>query len=343
MDSKKREIRTIADIAQLAGVSKSTVSRALRNSSLISEKTKARIQKIAQEHNFQIHQVARNLSMKKSQTIGFVLPIDLKKDYFITDPFHLEIVGAISGALADYNYDLLLAQIEIGDHNWPYRYLDAGRVDGFILTSCTQPQKHIQTLIDLEAPFIVWGNPLPGLSHCSITSDDLTGSRQAVQHLISRGRQRIAFLGGTPTSLEVKLRYQGYETALKAAGKAVNPNLITYGDYTSHSGSEAMQRLIKQAPDLDAVFVNSDLMAIAAIGTLRENGYQVPEDIAIVGYDDISLAAHCAPPLTTIRQNIQEAGKLLVHNLMQYIETGIVTNVTMPVELIVRQSSGVIV
>ncbi len=340
MNLTDKPVRTIADIARLAGVSKSTVSRALSDSPLISEQTKTRIQAIAREHNFQIHRAARNLSLKRSHTIAFVIPIDLETGYFVTDPFHLEILGAIAGALAVYNYDLLLVQIEIDDLTWPSRYLDAGRVDGFILLTCTKPTKHIQTLVEMQAPFIVWGVPLPHYTYCSVNGDDLAGARLAVQHLVQIGRKRIAFLGGSEGQLEVQLRYRGYETALQTAGQTLDPTLVTYGHYTSQSGSEAMQRLLEQAPDLDAVFVNSDLMAIAAVGTLRENGYRVPEDVAVVGYDDISLAAHCGPPLTTIRQNIREGGKLLVQHLMQYLQTGLVTNVTMPVELVIRKSTG---
>jgi DNA-binding LacI/PurR family transcriptional regulator len=332
--------RTIADIARLAGVSKSTVSRALSDSSLISEQTKTRIQAIAREHKFQIHQPARSLSMKRSQTIAFVTKVDLKHKDFLMDPFHLEIQGAIAATLATHNYDLLMAHIEPGDFDWPHRYLDAGRADGFILLNCSQKAKYIRTLVDVQAPFIVWGAPLPQYSYCSVNGDDLAGGRLATQHLIQSGRQRIAFLGGPSHDLEVQLRYRGYEMALKGAGRTVDPALVAYGDYTSKSGAEVIQRLRDQAPDLDAVFINSDVMALAAMRMLREQGCRVPEDVAVVGYDDISLAMHCDPPLTTIRQNIQEAGRLLVQNLIQYLETGIVTNVTMPVELIVRQSSG---
>jgi DNA-binding LacI/PurR family transcriptional regulator len=339
MSVADKSVRTIADIARLAGVSKSTVSRALSDSPLISQQTKDRIQAIAREYKFQVHQPARRLSLKQSQTIAFVTKVDLKHLDFLMDPFHLEIQGAIVAALATYNHDLLVAHVEPDDFNWPHRYLDAGRVDGFILLNCSQKAKYIRILVDIQSPFIVWGVPLPQHSYCSVSGDDLTGGRLAVQHLIQSGRQRIAFLGGSSPDLEVQLRYRGYEMALQEAGRTVDPALVAYGDYTSKSGSEVIQRLRDQAPDLDAVFVNSDVMAIAAMRTLREQGCRIPEDVAVVGYDDISLAMHCDPPLTTIRQNIQEAGRLLVQNLMQYLETGIVTNVTMPVELVVRKSS----
>lgn len=333
-------VRTIADIAHLAGVSKSTVSRALSDSPLISQDTRTRIQAIARENSFQIHQPARSLSLRLSHTLAFVTYGGLKPKHFLSDPFQLEILGGISETLAAHHYDLLMAHIEAGDTDWPRRYLDAGRVDGFILLTCAQKEQCIRVLVEAQAPFIVWGVPLPNHAYCSVTGDNLLGGRLATEHLVQMNRRRIAFLGGSRDDLETQGRYQGYEIALRAAGYTLDAALVAYGDYSSESGDETMRRLLKQAPDLDAVFVNSDLMAIAALGVLRELGRRVPEEVAVVGYDDIPLAAHCGPPLTTIRQNIQEAGRLLAHNLVQYLETGIITNVTMPVELVVRESSG---
>ncbi len=131
-------VLTIADIALLAGVSKSTVSRALRDSPLISEQTRGRIQTIARKHNFKIHQPARSLSLKQSHTIAFITYGGHKAEYFASDPFQLEILGAISSTLTAHNYDLLMAHVDLGDADWPSRYSDAGRVDGFILLSCTR-------------------------------------------------------------------------------------------------------------------------------------------------------------------------------------------------------------
>ena len=196
-----------------------------------------------------------------------------------------------------------------------------------------------KALVRMGAPFISWGPPKPGLSHCSVTGDNLSGGKLAAEHLISLGRQRIAFLGGPPDEMEVQHRFQGYEMALQAAGKNVDSALLAHGDFTDISGAVAMRSLLEQAPDLDAVFINSDLMAIEAMNVICEQGRRVPEDIAVVGYDDLSIATHSNPPLTTIRQNIPLAGRLLAQNLLQYLQTGVVTNTTIPVELVVRQSA----
>ena len=334
----KKTVRTIADIARLAGVSKSTVSRALNDSPLIGDETKARIQNLARQYDFQVNAPARQLSLKQSQTIAFVTHA-YHKEFSVADLFGLEIMGGISSGLHASGYDMLVIHVDPRDTKWVHQYLDTGRVDGFILMTSTRKQHHIKTLLELGAPFIIWGIPLANQSYPSVTGDNFNGGKLAAGHLIRSGRKRIAFLGGPAEELEVQYRYQGYETALKEAGMDTEPALIAYGDFSNTSGATAMTKLLEGAPDLDAVFVNSDLMAIAAIEVIHAQGRRVPEDIAVVGYDDLSIAEYCNPPLTTIRQNIPMAGKLLAQNLIQYLKTGVVTNVSMPVELVVRKST----
>jgi DNA-binding LacI/PurR family transcriptional regulator len=334
----RKSIRTIADIAELAGVSKSTVSRALNNSPLIGEETKARIRKIARQHNFQINAPARQLSMQQSRTIAFVTHA-YHKDFSVADLFGLEILGGISSGLAANEYDLLVIHVDPQDTKWVHQYLDTGRVDGFILMTSSRKQSHVKALLEVNAPFIIWGVPQPGQKYCSVTGDNFHGGKLATEHLIRSGREKIAFIGGPAYELEVQHRLNGYQAALQEAGRELDSGLIQYGDFSNTSGAEAMKRLLDKTPDLDAVFVNSDLMAIAAMDVIRGQGRRVPEDMAVVGYDDLSIAEHSNPPLTTIRQNIPLAGKLLAQNLIQYLETGTVTNVSIPVELIVRKSA----
>ena len=286
----KKTVQTIDDIARLANVSKSTVSRALNDSPLIKQETKERIQAIAREHNFRINAPARNLSMRQSRTVAFVTHAYHMECFSMEDLFGLEIMGGIAHGLHTLGYDLLVVHVNPRDTGWAHQYLDSGRVDGFILMTSNRKQSHIKTLVEMGAPFIVWGIPVPKYNYCSVTGDNITGGRLATEHLIHTGRQRIAFLGGPSDELEVQHRFKGYETALQAAGRSVNPNMLAYGDYSHDSGITAMQRLLEQSPDLDAVFVNSDLMAIGAINVIQNSGKRVPEDIAVVGYDDLSIA-----------------------------------------------------
>lgn len=335
----KKPVQTIADIARLAKVSKSTVSRALNDSPLIKDETKERIRLIARQHNFRINIPARQLSMQQSRTVAFVTHAYQKDFFSVDDLFGLEIMGGISSGLHASGYDMLVVHVNPRDTEWAHQYLDSGRVDGFILMTSSRKQAHIKALVDMGAPFIVWGIPLPNLSYCSVTGDNLAGGKLAAEHLIRSGRHRIAFLGGPPGELEVQQRLKGFETALQDAGREVDPLLLAYGDYSHLSGAAAMRRLLEQAPDLDAVFVCSDLMAIGAIDVIRNYGRSVPEGVAVVGYDDLSIAAFNNLPLTTIRQNIPLAGRLLAQNLIQYLQTGLVSNVTIPVELVVRKSA----
>ncbi len=335
---KKKSVQTIADIARLAKVSKSTVSRALNDSPLIGEETRARIRAIARQNNFQINVPARQLSMQQSRTIAFVT-YAYHKDFSWADLFGLEIMGGVAKGLNESGYDMLIIHMDPRDTNWAHKYLDTGRVDGFILMTATCEPSHIHALLDIGAPFIIWGNTLPGLSYCSIMGDNTAGGRLGAEHLIRSGRKRIAFLGGPSDDLEVQQRFAGFKSALVEADMKMDPALVAYGDFSDTSGAAAMLKLLGQAPDLDAVFVNSDLMAIAAMDALREQGRRVPEDVAVVGYDDLSIAEHSNPPLTTIRQNIPLAGKMLAQNLVQYLETNVVTNVSIPVELVMRKSA----
>lgn len=334
----KKTVHTISDIAKLAGVSKSTVSRALNDSPLIGKETRERIQALAQKYNFKINVPARRLSLKQSSTIAFVTHA-YHKEFSVADLFGLEIMGGISKGLSAHGYDMLVVHVNPHETEWAHLYLDTGRVDGFILMTSTRKQFHIDALLAMDAPFIIWGAPPPDAEYCSVTGDNLNGGRIATEYLIQQGKKRIAFLGGPQDELEVQHRFEGYEKALLASNRTVEPALVSYGDFSNTSGAGAMEQLLTQSPDLDAVFVNSDLMAIAAMDVLREHGRRVPEDVAVVGYDDLSIAEHSNPPLTTVRQNIPLAGKMLAEHLIKYLETGVVSNVVTPVELIVRKSA----
>ena len=335
----EKTVKTIADIARLAQVSKSTVSRSLNDSLLVNPETKARIQAIADEHKFRINAPARNLSLRQSHTIAFVSQACHKGCQSEDDLFSLEIMGGITHGLYGLGYDLLVVHVDPHDSDWAHQYLDSGRVDGFILMTSARKQWHIKKLLEIDAPFIAWGLPQSEINRCSVAGDNLSGGRLAAGHLLEIGRQRIAFLGGPKDELEVQQRFKGFQQVLENAGRAVHPELLAYGNYSHRSGIRAMEKLLEQAPDLDAVFVNSDMMAIGAIQALKQHGRRIPEEVAVVGYDDLTIARYNALPLTTIRQNIPMAGRLLAENLIQYIQSGVVTHITIPVELVVRESA----
>lgn len=333
-----KQIKSIAELAQLANVSKSTVSRALNNSPLIGQDTRDKIQALAKEYHFSINASARQLSTRQSHIIGFAMEA-YHKNFSVADLFTLEIVGGISKSLHASGYDLLMLYMNPTDTRWAQTYIDSGRVDGFILMPCTRKLYHIQELSAIQAPFVVWGVPQPNFPYCTVTGDNIQGGKLAAQHLLQQGRQQIGFLGGPAEEAEVKLRFEGYQSALQAAGRKVDPTLVVHGNYTPASGANAILKLLDQAPKLDAVFVNSDLMAVAAMKQLRKKGIRVPDDIAVIGYDDLTIAEYNDPSLTTICQHIPRAADLLAQNLIQYLQTGLVTNATIPVELVIRESA----
>jgi DNA-binding LacI/PurR family transcriptional regulator len=334
------QVNTIADIARLAGVSKATVSRALNDSPLISAETKERVRTVARRHRFEMNVPARRLSLGLSNTVGLVT-YAYRHSEASSDVFMLEILSGLSSALHERDYDLLVIQVDPDDADWVRRYADTGRVDGFVLLAASCKQQHLTTLLDAGAPFVLWGETPSDRPHCSVTGDSVTGGRVATEHLLGGGRARIAFLGGPAKAPEVQDRYAGYEAALRAAGREVDPALVVHAPWyrPEVAGADAMRMLLERAPDLDAVFANSDLMALAALDVLRDAGRRVPEDVAVVGYDDVSLARHSDPPLTTVRQNGPLAGRLLAETLLRHLETGVVTNVSIPAELVVRRSA----
>jgi DNA-binding LacI/PurR family transcriptional regulator len=333
-------VHTIADIARLAGVSKATVSRALNDSPLVSTETKERIRAIAREHSFQMNASARRLNLKQSNTIALVNPY-IKPDGTVAEAFMLEIMGGISAGLHASDYDLLVIQVDDNDREWARKYLDTGRVDGFITMDWTYAQERIKTLRDAKAAFIMWSAPPGRYDFCTISGDSFSGGRLATEHLLGTGRTRIAFLGGPDNEPEVQDRSRGYETALRDAGQLVDPALVVHGDWDQPdtAGPKLTRELLERTPDLDAVFANSDPLAIAAMETLREHGRRIPDDVAVIGYDDIAAARHSNPPLTTIKQDGPLIGRLLAQNLIQHLQTGVVTNVSIPAELVVRKSA----
>jgi DNA-binding LacI/PurR family transcriptional regulator len=344
-------VKTIADIARLAGVSKATVSRALNESTLVSVQTRDRVRAIAAQHGFEMNATARSLSRRQSNVVALATypyepfgPSENVPDGFVPadklpDTFVLEVMSGLAAGLHARGYDMLVIQIDSRDTGWIARYLDSGRVDGFVLMSASCTRKHLEALELRGAPFVVWGLDSTSHAYSTVSGDSYAGGRMATRHLLEKGRRRIAFVGGPDTEQESQDRYRGYVTALREVDIEVDTSLVTYGWYSSESATARMRDLLEHHNDIDAVFACSDVMAIAAIEELRAHGLGVPDDVAVVGYDDIALAAHTDPPLTTVRQAGPLAGRLLADSLIQQLRTGAVGHVSIPAELVVRQSS----
>jgi DNA-binding LacI/PurR family transcriptional regulator len=344
-------VKTIADIARIAGVSKATVSRALNDSSLVRPETRERIRAIAQQYGFEMNATARSLSRRVSNAIALVsypykafgpnekIPGGLHQAEKLPDAFVLELTSGLTAGLHAGGYDLLVIQIGPDDTSWVSRYLDSGRADGFVLLAASCSVDHLHALEARGAPFVVWGLDTASHSFSTVTGDSFAGGRIATKHLLDSGRTRIGFIGGPEGEQEAQDRYRGYAAALASAGVELDESLVTHGWYSTESGTARTRELLERHPDLDAIFACSDVMAIAAIEELRAQGKRVPQDVGVVGYDDIGLAAHTDPPLTTVRQPGPLAGRLLADSLIQQLRTGAVGHVSIPAELVVRQSS----
>lgn len=328
----------MADIARLAGVSVSTVSRALAGSPLINAETRERIGELARSLDYSINAGAQALRLKQNRTVAVVLPFDPGTRQHLSDPFFLSLIGGIADALTERGHEMLLSRVDANRLDLaaaPYR---SGRAAGVVLIGQWHHHDQLNAMAVQGLPFVVWGAQLPGQLYASVGSDNLEGGRLATAHLIARGSRRIAFLGD-PELPEFGLRHQGYRLALEAAGLPVDKRLTRPVPVVGEPVEQAVEALLRMRPAADAIFAVSDLMAMATVGVLRRLGRRVPEDVRVVGYDDIALAAHVDPPLTTVRQPFDQAGRALVDALLAQLDGARPESVLLATQLIVRDST----
>jgi DNA-binding LacI/PurR family transcriptional regulator len=333
---------TMAEIARRAGVSSSTVSRALNGHASIPEATRLHIQQIARDLNYRVDERARNFRMGRSGTVAVLFPYQGESHRQLSDPFYLEIAGAISDALDARGYDMLMARVPSDGGDWPERYVRDKRVDGLILIDRALNDGGIQALHALGANFVVWGHKLPVQNYLSVGGDSVAGGAAAARHLYAQGRRRIAFIGGFAGMVETAARRQGYALGLNECGLQVDERLMAFSDFSPGGATAAMTALLERAPDLDAVFLCSDYMAVAAMEVMRAAGRRVPDDVSVVGYDDVPLAAYCTPRLTTLHQPIHRGGAKCVETLFALLDGQQPAPLTLPVNLVIRDSCGAI-
>jgi DNA-binding LacI/PurR family transcriptional regulator len=311
------------DIAARAGVSQSTVSRALRNSPLVSKETRELVQTIAREMNYIVDKSAANLRTKTSQTIALLIFEDDGPNQQTINPFFLSMLGSVTRAASDQGYDLLVSFQKLQE-NWHREYEAAHRADGLILLgygNFLDYQNKLDELSEAQAQFIMWGPAVDGQTGVSIGCDNYLGGYEATKHLIQQGRTQIAFIGDHQDDApEFKLRLQGYLEAHKDAGLSVNQSRVCAAGNREEDGVNAIEHLRRQAIDFDAVFTASDLIAIGAINALKQHNIAIPKDVAVIGFDDIPAASYINPPLTSVRQDTKLAGELLVDRLIQSIK-----------------------
>lgn len=328
----------MVDIARLAGVSVSTVSRALNGSDLINPETTKRVQELARSLNYSINVGAKNLRSGDNRTVAIVIPFDRVTRQTISDPFFLGMLGSLADALTEQGFDMLLSRVDTDHLDKLAEVYDTGRARGIIVIGQWGHHDQLNALASRHVPLVVWGANLPRQLYCSVGSDNVAGGREATAHLLAQGLRRVVFLGNTDLP-EVAQRYQGYVLAHQAAHIACDPELQVNVSFSAQQAREGVEHMLQRNLQFDAIFASSDLIAMTAISVLQSRGLQVPDDVAVVGYDDIDAAGHFHPPLTTVRQSIDAAGRLLVQALAKVIDGGVVETVLMPTHLVLRSSS----
>ncbi len=342
---------TLADVAKLAGVSSSTVSRVVNNSIPVSAELRATIERAIAELGYVPNLAARSLAARRSNTVGVV--VSGAASEWLIDPFITNLLFGIAQGLADTDIQLALilaptqrAATEDGQVQW---YVQRGHVDGVILISSHSGDPLPQYLLSRGVPLVLSGRPPAEIDARYVDYVDVdhrSGAAGAVRHLAAGGRRRIAAIHGTLDMPSSRDKLDGYRDALAAAGLPHDAALEVAGNYSPTAAGDAMQALLDRcrsaARPIDGVFAASDTMAAAALGVIHRAGLRVPDDIAIVGYDGTPVALTTRPMLTTVRQPIEEMGRALARLLLRRIEhpDDPPDHVVFETELIVRESSG---
>jgi DNA-binding LacI/PurR family transcriptional regulator len=329
----------MADIARLAGVSTSTVSRALKGSKLVNEETRERIAQIASQFNYTVNQLAMNLRSGTNRTIAVVVPYEKNRRQNFSDPFLHGMIGALADVLTERDYEMLLVRMDAEQLPTLGTLVDGGRTAGIILVGQWHHHDQLNAMADRKLPLVVWGAQLPDQRYSCVGGQNAMGGRLVGEHLLAQGCRTIAFLGDRDLP-EVAQRYRGFTAALRKQGIKHDPALRKDVPFLAPDARRATLAWIDDGIAFDALFAASDLLAMAAIGALRERGLDVPKHVLVVGYDDVDFAAHFHPSLTTVRQPFQLGAEAMVDALLDLLESASAPRGhELPTQLIVRESS----
>lgn len=332
-----RRVRNIAELAKIAGVSAGTVSRALAGKELVNAETRERIQALAREHGFRPNQMARRLRTQRTGVIGVVIPLGHERRQHISDPFFMYLLGLLADELTESGHDLMLSRVVPGDAEWLDRFVDSGMLDGALVIGQSDQFDVIEEVADRYAPMVVWGVHRPGQRHCSVGSDNVEGGRLAANRLIEQGCRRIAFFGDVH-GIEIAHRNEGVHRAVAAAGSGCSIIDLPTRLSSDEMDAQIAHYLDGPARGVDGIVAASDMIAMATIRLLLDRGVGVPDDVRVIGFDDLPLATQTVPQLTTIHQHIARGAKIMVASLMRRIAGETVAATVLQPELIVRAS-----
>ncbi|KAB2591733.1 LacI family DNA-binding transcriptional regulator [Streptomyces arboris] len=332
---------TLEEVAARAGVGRGTASRVINGSPRVSEATREAVEAAVAELGYVPNRAARALAGNRTDAIALVVPEPETR--FFAEPYFSAIVRGVGAALADTEMQLLLTLAgNDRERRRLAQYLTAHRVDGVLLVAVHADDPLPELLEQLGMPCVISGARHAAEPLASVDSDNFDGARAAVEHLITRGRRSIATITGRLEVYGAQRRLDGYRAALAAAGLPPDERLIAPADFTEEGGARAMRELLARRPHLDAVFAASDVMAAGARQVLREADRRIPEDVALIGFDDSVVARHMHPALTSVRQPIEEMGRRMAQLLLEEIAGRVGEErptVVLPTELVVRDSS----
>ncbi|MDE2437128.1 MAG: LacI family DNA-binding transcriptional regulator [Sphingomonadales bacterium] len=328
---------SMADIAQLAKVSKPTVSRVLSGSPLVTEATREHVLKIAREHGYAVNRNAQKLRQTRTDTVSVVLDFGSYRGGRIADPFIFELLAGVAEALSVRNLDLLLSSQVSQDARDYQDQISARMVDGFIFLGQGERDPMLRQMAKAGIPFVVWGAVDPTEPYCAVGSDNFLGGKLAGTYFLKCGRTRWLFIGND-NHAEIRMRHDGLSAVARAEQGRVAIDTLTCEDMSYVATHRGVQDYIAANDPPDAIFAFSDTAAMAAIAAMREAGFVSPRDYALVGYNNIPPAGHFTPAITTVEQETHLAGAILVEKLMQMVEGGRANSTLLPTRLIVRET-----
>jgi len=326
---------TVYTVAEHAGVSIATVSRTLAGSRKVSSATRQRVMQAIEDLNFEPNPSARRLAYMKTETIALVFPD-------ISGPFYSTVIRGVEQEAGRHNHNVLIYGTHGKESSGRYLRTLSSKVDGLIIMARSVDEDSLWSLERQGVPFVLLGHSNGQLQCSTISVDNDAGAYKAAAHLLGHGHQRIGIITGPENSPDNRGRLQGYQKALLDAGISLHPNMVIPGKFKYEEGQIAINRLLESNPRPTAVLAANDEMAIGAIDAARQRGLRVPEDLAVIGFDDIQMSALTHPSLTTVRQPMQllgeEAVKLLFDRLNN--SNGMPRHEVLDTKLVVRQSCG---
>lgn len=327
---------TLEGVAARAGVSRATVSRVVNGQTTVAPDIRDAVLRAIDELGYLPNPAARSLVTQRTDSIALVVS-EPPTRVFSEDPMFATAIRSASVELeaADKQVVLMLAS-SAKSHARVERYIAGGHVDGVMLISMHGADPLPTALSRLRVPVVSYGRPAVPVSIPYVDNDNIGGAEAAVRHLVESGRRRIATIAGPQDMIGGQDRLTGYRNILRDSDRRA---IVAVGDFTRESGAVAMRRLLGDDPDLDAVFVANDLMAVGALQSLRLAGRRVPDDVAVVGFDDIEAAKYTEPPLTTVRHPVAEQAVAMVQLLLGLFTGGSAEPIILPTELVVRESA----